>query len=163
MPEEKYITIGQRKNTNQYMGGILKAYGTLLENRFKVKGRITRDNIEREIEGMASHEHIDNTLCATLLLFEYPIKEGANNTIYMLNGEFQIDQKKQKLLNGIRELNANLEGRYSGGMFQEATIMPLDPRITAEYKDIAVSEFIFPEIDFDPAKEIPITFTLEKN
>ncbi len=164
MPEEKYISIGQYTNTNKFMGGELRVYDTILEDRFRVEGTITRDNVQKEVKGIASHESIDNTISASILLFEYPIKEGANNTIYQLDGEFEIKYKKPnpEICKSIPKTSM-LHGTYTGNIFPDATIIPLDEELTKEYETIAIKEFIFPEIDFDPEKGTPITFTLEKN
>jgi hypothetical protein len=165
MPEEKYLSIGEYLTTNQVIGGELRVYPTELEDRFRVEGTITRDNAQQEVKGIASHESIGDKIVPSILLFEFPIKEGANNIIYKLDGKFKIEYKKlnpEKYGKTKTLKESMLEGKYSCDIFPDAIIIPLDEEILKEYESLGIKEFVFPEIDFDSDKGIPVAFTLEK-
>jgi len=164
MPE-KYLSIGQFFNTDKAIGGELDVFETDSEYIFRVEGTITRDNVPRVVKGFSEHETIGNKLVPTLLLFELPIREGANNIIYKLKGESPVKYKKldpAKYGKIISPKEFMLTGKYFGNIFSEASIEPLGEDSLADDKDSAIKEFIFPEIDFDPSKGIYVNFTLDK-
>jgi hypothetical protein len=156
---DKFLALGNYTIEKLAIGGEFRVYETPLEDRFHIEGTLSYNGNTHNVKGIVMHDTIDKFVETTIILFQLPIKDNNTNTIYQFDAEFQLKPSEFKLYKKLNKLF--LKGPYSGIMNNNATITVLDEELLEDFKDIPIKEFIFPEIDFDNMKNIPMKVTLE--
>ena len=153
MVKEKYTFNGEHIYNEMLIEwkGNISVEPINLNGTYSITGKIrySKDDEDRTIKGyvkmeITSQDDLDDRI--TMILAEYPLKEGPSNIIHHMERRFPKRYRKDMFA---------ISGRYLGESYRNVTI-EVDPDMLDDFEDKDIAAFVLSTIDFDDEKGFPI-------
>lgn len=158
MVKEKYTFIGEHIFNEMLIvwKGNIGIEPINMNGTYSVNGKIrySKENEDRTIKGyvnieITSQDDLDDRI--TMILAEYPLKDGPSNIIHHMERRFPKKYRKEVF---------TISGRYLGESYRNVMI-DMDPDLFDDFEDKDIAAFVLSTIDFDDEKGFPIRMDLE--